>query len=143
MSGHYTLPLTMPCQILQEMESSTQGSNIKVTLLNVNKSDKKKNARKLHSQFAHPPANKLIKLLVSAGEPWANDAELKKEILKVSEECQTCQVYKKPPPRPVVGLPLASTFLECVAMDLKFFEKHILLHLIDHATRLSQSCRIP
>ena len=46
---------------------------------------------------------------------------------------------KKPSPRPVVGLPMPSRFLECVAIDLKFYRKHILLHMIDHATRLSAS----
>ena len=39
---------------------------------------------------------------------------------------------------------MASTFQECVAMDLKFYKHHILLHLVDHATtRLSASAVIP
>ena len=45
--------------------------------------------------------------------------------------------YMKPPPRPVVGLPVATSFNQCVAMDLKKFGNVHLLHLIDHATRLS------
>ena len=44
---------------------------------------------------------------------------------------------QKPSPRPVVGLPLAATFQECIAMDLKFHKKRILLHLIYHTTQLS------
>ena len=32
-----------------------------------------------------------------------------------------CKRYKKVPPRPVVGFPLATMFNECVAMDLKFY----------------------
>ncbi len=53
-----------------------------------------------------------------------------------------CAVFIRPPPRPVVGLPTASTFNECVAMDLKFFEGKIILHLIDHVTRLSSASRV-
>ena len=34
---------------------------------------------------------------------------------------------------------MATSFQECVAMDLKFYKGKILLHLIDHATRLSVS----
>ena len=37
------------------------------------------------------------------------------------------------------GLPLASSFQECVAMDLKFYHNKILLHLVDHATRLFET----
>ena len=38
---------------------------------------------------------------------------------------------------------MATKFQECVAMDLKFYNGHILLHIIDHATRLSASCVLP
>ena len=34
---------------------------------------------------------------------------------------------------------MATSFRECIAIDLKFYEGRILLHLIDHATRLSVS----
>ena len=34
---------------------------------------------------------------------------------------------------------MATSFQECIAMDLKFNKERILLHLIDHATRLSVS----
>ena len=34
---------------------------------------------------------------------------------------------------------MALSFQECIAMDLKFYKARILLHLIDHATRLSLS----
>ena len=38
-----------------------------------------------------------------------------------------------------VGLCLATSFKECVAMDLKFYKGHILSHLVDHAACLSAS----
>ena len=78
-------------------------------------------------------------MLNSAGDPWQSDEELKKLIKKVSDECAICKIYRKTPQRPIVGLPIATSFQECIAMDLKFYEGRILLHLIDHATRLSVS----
>ena len=62
-------------------------------------------ARKLHNQFAHPRAETLIKLIQNAG---FNDKNLKKEINEVSKNCIICLKHKKPTPRPVVCLPLAS-----------------------------------
>ena len=38
---------------------------------------------------------------------------------------------------------MATKFLETVAMDLKNFEGKIILHLIDHLTRLSNAIIIP
>ena len=53
----------------------------------------------------------------------------------VSEECQVCQLYRKPPPHPTDELPMATIFQECIIMD--FYKGKIYLHLIDHATRMS------
>ena len=41
--------------------------------------------------------------------------------------------------RPVVGLPIATTFKETVAVYLKLYRGKILLHLVDHCIRLSAS----
>ena len=46
-------------------------------------------------------------------------------------------MFKKPPPRPIVGLPIATEFNQVVAMDLKQFGKIYLLPMIDVATKLS------
>ena len=45
--------------------------------------------------------------------------------------------YKRAPPRPAVSLPMASRFQETVAMDLKYYQGHTFLHLIDIRTRSS------
>ena len=135
-TGHYLLPLTPAVQAMKDKIP------IEINIASADKSIKSKN-RHLHRQFAHPPAEKLKRFLTAAGEPWASDEELKKEITKVSESCRTCQEYGKPSPRPIVGFPMATRFLQCVAMDLKFYDDKILLHLIDHASRLSISTRIP
>ena len=47
--------------------------------------------------------------------------ELKTLIKKISAECQICQMYKKTPPQPIVGLPMATALQECVAMNLNFY----------------------
>ena len=130
-SGHYALPLCKRQYILEEVE---RNPSIKVTLSCSKTMSAQQQALKLHRQFAHPPQEKLLKLLRLAGK---DDSDLRSEIVKVSKTCRICQEYRRPPPRPVVGLPMATTFNECVAMDLKWFNNVHLLHLIDHATRLS------
>ena len=67
-SGHYAIPLCNNQQILKDSVKSPDKT--RVTLLSRNNdlmSDKKKVAHKLHSQFSHPTAEKLIKLVNSAG----------------------------------------------------------------------------
>ena len=138
-SGHYALPLTHARQVLTETINNNK-EHFTLTVLNC-KTDYQV-AKKLHAQFAHAPYDRLVKLVNSAGKKWSENVNLKKELKKVSEECNTCLLFKRPSPRPVVGLPTATTFNECVAMDLKTFEGKTLLHIIDHVTRLSASCRV-
>ena len=45
-------------------------------------------------------------------------------------------IYKKAPPRAAVGLPLASKFKEWDALGLKLCKRKILLHTVNHATRV-------
>ena len=139
-SGHLALPLTKNRRILNDISI---GEEMKVTLTSTQQKLTHEIAVKLHRQFTHAQPNKLHNLLDSAGKPWSSNKELKDEITKVSHECRTCLVYQKVLTRPVVGLPMASKFQECVAMDLKFYAGHILLHLVDHETRLSASCVLP
>ena len=102
--------------------------------------ENKKKVLKLHRQFAHPPANRLKKLLMDSGvknKPILNIIE------EVTNACDTCQKLHKAPNRPAVGFPLASEFNETVALDLKQLKHGIyILHLIDHATRYSSGCII-
>ena len=48
---------------------------------------------------------------------------------KLSNNCPTRKKCKKVPPRPVVGLPMTTEFQEMVAVDFKFYDSKILLHL--------------
>ena len=42
-----------------------------------------------------------------------------------------------------VALPLANRLKKCVAMDVKFYKSNILLHMIDHTTRLLVTAIVP
>ena len=61
-------------------------------------------------------------------------------IKEVPSQCEVCMRFKKAKPKPVVGMPLASTFNELVAMDIKEIKGCKVLHMIDHATRYSVAC---
>ena len=58
--------------------------------------------------------------------------------------CDFCLKRKRPPPRPIVGLPLANMFNDVVCMDLKEYRhnKSWILHIIDSATKYSAACLI-
>ena len=134
-TGHYAVPITSQRNVLNSIENKP---NMKVILLSTNPNQDRKNmAKKIHRQFAHPPPERLIKLIDKSD--LANDLELKEQIHKVSQSCDVCLRYKRPPPRPCVGLPLAYTFNECLALDIKFYKGTPILHMIDVCTRFSLS----
>ena len=141
-SGHYmyTLLLTPTTQLLVDRKILPR---VHTTLVCNSSLSKKDIALKLHHQFTYIPSHKLLALIANAGHPCANDHELKDEIKALSASCRTCHLHQKTKPKPAVALPTASNFQEVVAMDLKFFDGKILLHMIDHATRLSACVRIP
>ena len=136
-SGHYSLPLTDRHSALNDIHDK----NSKIALKVDSDCDLVKIAEKLHSQFSHPPAHRLIKLVKNSN--WPEKDKLISLIRIVSADCRTCKEYKVTPPRPVVGLNMATEFNEVVAMDLKFFEGKIILHLIDHLSRFSAATLIP
>ena len=108
-SGHYSIPVKPYNTILSNIATVT---NTAVVLIATNKTTTNI-SQKLHHQFAHPSADKLLKLLNLAGDPWRNNEELKMVIKKISVECQICQLYKKALPQPIVSLPMATAFQEC------------------------------
>ena len=137
-SGHYCINLSRPLD--QPFSPLTQ--NILFTTPFNHKEDPehcKRKIEKLHKQFGHPRADKLKKLLTQAG---STEKEVLNMVDTITQKCETCCRFKKAPLRPSVGFPLASTFNETVAMDLKVFTSGHMLHMIDHATRYSQSCFI-
>ena len=139
-SGHYAIPITKSAISLYTGDISHSHSNL--TFLSET-SDKKLIAKKLHRQFAHPSLERLLNLLKSSKPPWNEDLELFTKITEISKNCDICKKYKKFHLTPAVSLPMATSFNQCLAMDLKFYNTKILLHLIDYATRFSSSKVIP
>ncbi len=134
-SGHYCLSLRRP------VTSETQKTVFFTSpLLNIPKKDVERTIENLHKKFIHPPPHKLKKLITDSG---IKDRDILKAVDTVSERCSTCRIFKTTPPRPAVSFPIASTFNEVVALDLKSLDSSIILHMIDHATRYSQACIIP
>ena len=101
--------------------------------------NKKKAAIKLHHQFGHARIEKIIQLIKDAG---LVDKDLFVEVNKAEENCVTCQRFKKPKSRPVVGFSLAKDFNEVVSMDIKYYKGSPILHLIDHYTRFSAAVAV-
>ena len=134
-NGLYALSLTKPRQLLSNFCHDESNTSIVLTLTD----DKSSTdiAKKLHRCFAHPSADRLLRMLNAAGEKWAGNTELKNEIKRITEECDVCKIFKKAPARPTVGLPMSEKFNDIVAMDLKFYKDSIILHLVDLCTRLS------
>ena len=87
-SGHYAIPFNNSGNILKKMESR---SKIKINLIAQPGLDKKKMAKKLHTQFGHPPMKKLLKLIERAG--LANDKELVYEVGEVHKGCSICKEF--------------------------------------------------
>ena len=139
---HFT-HVTIDIQSEQKATSYTNDHSNVETISNLATINKITNNKTINNQTTkdhnHPPSEKLIHLLNNAGTPWCDNTDLKNKIKSVTENCSTCQVYRKTSPRPMVGVPTTSNFQETVAMGLKFRHGKILLHVIDHCTQLSAS----
>ena len=134
-NGLYALPITSPKQLINNFDSDD--SSNKIILRLVESISDRDIALKLHRSFAHPSKEKLLKLITTAGKEWSENENLAKEIKEVTENCEICKKYKKPPPRPCVSLPMASQFQESIAMDLKQYDSRQIIHIIDLCTHLS------
>ena len=103
-------------------------------------SDKVKQVEKLHKQFGHVSTENLKRLIKNTGE---QDAGLMKIIDEVVQACDVCRKYKKPVPRPIVGLSRAENFNHSVALDLHELGPNLwYLHMIDEFTRFSNAVLI-
>ena len=109
-NGHYAINI-LP-------DETCNFDNIEeVLIFEEDESDKSKIQKiiKLHKQFGHASSKDLENLLKRAAIPLPNINDI---IKKVVVHCKTCQQYKKPVPRPTVGLPKANYFNGIVTMDL-------------------------
>ena len=92
----------------------------------------KQTALKLHRQFGHPSSERLIKMLQNAG---VKNMKLEKSIHDVRDNCDVCIKFSKAPPKPIVSIPLADSFNEVLAMDLKVFGNKYFLVMVDVHTK--------
>ena len=68
------------------------------------------------------------------------NSEINKIIEDVVYACDTCTRFKKPPPRPIVGLPKSLEFNDVVSVDLHYIKQDLYyLHVTDEFTRYSQA----
>ena len=140
-SGHYAIPLS----VTKENNAVSEQISVLVSTSQKISDDESivpfKIAIKLHRQFCHCSAEKLIKL-IKASNNWNEDetADIIREVEEVTENCDVCKKYKRSPPTPVVSLSLASRFNEVVAMDLIEVHGKYVLHLIDLFARYSAAC---
>ena len=133
-SGHYCIPLRKGLS-----KKGSEDIFFTSPLMNLKPEEILPTVKSLHKKFIHPPADKLKKLIKESG---IDDKDILSAVDKISKDCETCKIFKATPPRPSVSFPLASVFNEVVALDLKFVDQEIILHMIDHATRFSQACVI-
>ncbi|XP_029629926.1 uncharacterized protein LOC115207015 [Salmo trutta] len=110
-SGHYCVNILdkditqSPCK--NEIRTDTEHMEILTVTENMNSKEKHKVLLKLHKQFGHATVDRLQKLLSSSGN---NDDESISILQQIVNNCETCQKYSKPKPKPAVGLPLASKY---------------------------------
>lgn len=131
-SGHYCLPLDNNAEINVEQVCA-------VSLQKLDKKEQQETIVKLHRQFAHPPSEKLKSLMKDAGV-WED--EMEDLLVSVANKCEMCKRYKKTPPRPIVSLPLANSFNDKVAIDLKKWQNLWILHMVDVWSRFTVSVLI-
>ena len=139
-TGHLCLEISRPLDINHDETQRVVNRVLFTSPIAGVGSDIKNKARKLHIQFCHPTAGRLINLVKNSGttEQGVFDA-----ITEVTEQCEICIKNKQSPLRPVVCFPSATSFNETVALDLKFCGTDgYILHIIDHLTRYSSACII-
>ena len=157
-SGHYCLPVgkrrrvhladatPLAKTIIVNTDKSVDTNVESVWLVkdllveDMTRAEKLRIAVKLHRQFNHASADRLISVVRDAG---IHDEELITLLHDINGSCQTCDI-KRSSPTPAVSLPMAKEFNETLAMDLKELtgrgKKLWFLHMIDLGTRYSAAC---
>ena len=90
---------------------------------------------KAHKYFGHRSGRRIWEMFAKAGQLQGK----KKAALEIIDKCKICSKFKKSPPRPKVGLPVANDFNEVVGMDLKVLDKakgHYVLWMVDLFSKL-------
>ena len=139
-TGHMCLPISRSIDILDDESEKVISRLFFTSPIQGVGSDIKNKANKLHIQFCHPTAERLIDLIKKAG---VCEQRVFDTIRDITSSCDVCIRNKKAPLRPAVGLPTATQFNEMVAIDLKSRGADgYIMHMIDHLTRYSSACLI-
>ena len=77
--------------------------------------DEKAQVKKVHRYFGHRSSRRIWDLYSKANKLKGK----KQAVLEVIDNCETCSAFRKAPPRPKVGLPVANDFNDSVCLDLK------------------------
>ena len=131
-NGHYAV------EILPKNEvNSNECETVLMFDINTSQQSKIKCMDKIHKQFGHASAENLKRLFKIAGKL---NSEITSLVDVAVKKRKTCRVYKKPNPRPIVGLSTATDFNHTVAMDLHPLSNNIwYFYMIDEFTRLSNA----
>ena len=125
-SGHYCVPV-------DKLEETKVEEVCKVNLEDLGKAERLKVLDKLHKQFVHPSKKRLIALMEDAGV-WRKEFDA--DLETIHNRCHICKLYAKTPARPIVSIPMATSFNEKVAMDLKpWKDGKNTLHMVDMFSR--------
>ena len=136
-TGHYITPITKQSLILEE-NNKPASEDVKlpeVYFHNImDNSNPKDIALKLHKRFAHASSNQIRTLLKNAK---VDNKDIFNALSDIEKKCEFCMKHKRASPKPSVSIPLAYSFNEMVAMDLKQIQNEWILHCIDYITRFS------
>lgn len=129
-SGHYCVDIRD-----KDTDKNETENEVLTVTENMSTEEKRKALLKLHKQFGHASADRLQRLIHSAGN---KDKECIAILQQIEHDCDICKRYSKTKPKPAAGLPLASEYNETVAVDLHELEPGVwYLHIIEHFTRFS------
>ena len=81
--------------------------------------NEKAQVKKVHRYFGHRSSKKIWELFSRANKLRGK----KQAVFDVIENCKICSGFRKSPPRPKVGLPVATDFNQIVGLDLKVLNK--------------------
>ena len=87
--------------------------------------------KKLHIRWWHATTAQMTNIFKLANQP----SEVIDLVKDVVDTCKVCREWSKPLPTTQSSVELATTFNQQVECDLMFYEKHIILHMVDRATR--------
>ena len=95
--------------------------------------------RQLHVRFYHPSAQRLRSHLSAAGVP----AEVLEKVAQITDTCTVCRTWARPGPKSVASSHLPTAFNAELQVDLLFIREHVILHMIDVATRFVVAKVVP